>query len=369
MSKTLRVAHLTPAYFSPDSVVGGGERYVYYLAQSLRTAGNFEQCVFTVGAEDKLFEYDGIPVRVLRNESPLPNGMDAFSAALWRELPGFDLVHLHQPLTVFGAYSLAIVRSLAIPAVGTDLGAGENTLMLSGRGVELLDGIISISQYAQSLIIRFFSGQHEVLIGPVDTDHFCPAADVACDRHTVLCVSRIMPHKGIDRVVAALPPAQRLIIAGRVYHEPYYRLLCEMAKGKDVRFVHDADDTILLGLYRSAGLFVQASTARDIYGTTVAKPELMGLTTLEAMACGLPAAVADTGSLPELVPDSRFGRVFAGHEDLSAILRDVSAGVWPAPDAGTLARAHVVAVHGMDTIGQRLASFYRAVLAHPRRLR
>jgi glycosyltransferase involved in cell wall biosynthesis len=363
---TLRVAHLTPAYFSPDSVVGGGERYVYYVAQSLRIAGGFEQCVFTMGAEDKLFEHDGIPVRVLRNESSLPSGMDAFSAALWRELPDFDLVHLHQPLTIFGAYSLAIVRSLSLPSVGTDLGAGENTIMLSGRGLELLDGIISISQYAHSLIVRFFSGQHEVLIGPVDTDHFCPAVGVERDRHTVLCVSRIMPHKGIDRVVAALPPGQRLVVAGRVYHEPYYTLLRQMANGKDVRFIHDADDAILLGLYRSAGLFVQASTARDIYGNTVAKPELMGLTTLEAMACGLPAAVADTGSLPELVPDFRFGRVFADHDGLSAILREVSAGVWPDWDAGTLARTHVVGAHGMNTIGRRLAAFYRAVLANPR---
>ncbi len=367
MHSALRIAHLTPAYFSPDSVVGGGERYVYYLAQALRTAGVFEQCVFTIGAEDKMLAHDGIPVRVLRNESPLASGMDGFSAALWRELPGFDLVHLHQPLTIFGAYSLAIVRSLAIPAVGTDLGAGEHKLMLSGRGIELLDGIISISQYAHNLIERFFSGPHQVLIGPVDTDHFSPGSQTTRDRQTVLCVSRIMPHKGIDRVIAALQPGQRLIVAGRVYHEPYYALLCAMAKGKDVVFVHDADDSVLLRLYRSAGLFVQASTARDIYGNTVAKPELMGLTTLEAMACGLPVAVADTGSLPELVTDPRFGRVFASHEDLSGILRDVQEGVWPAPDAGMLARAHVLAAHGMDMIGLRLADFYQGVLAHGRR--
>ena len=60
--------------------------------------------------------------------------MDAFSTALWRELDGFDLVHVHQSLTVFGAYALAIVRSLGIPAVGTDLGGGTNPLMLDRRG-------------------------------------------------------------------------------------------------------------------------------------------------------------------------------------------------------------------------------------------
>lgn len=360
----LRIAHLTPAYFSPDSVVGGGERYVYYLAQSLRIVGHFEQCIFAIGAEDRLFEHDGIPVRVLRNESPLPGAMDAFSGALWRELSGFDLVHVHQSLTLFGAYTIAIVRSLGIPVVGTDLGGGENSLMLNRRGINLLDGVLSISRYAHDLIATFFSGRHEILIGPVDTDRFSTVGDVKRDRRKVLCVSRILPHKGIDRVIAALPPELSLVIAGRVYNEQYYGLLRQMAEGKNVLFVHDADDEGLLDLYRSAGLFIQASTARDVYGTVVAKPELMGLTTLEAMACGLPVAVSDTGSLPELVPDPRFGRVFSSHDDLSAILRDMAEGVWPEPGAGELARVHVVTEHGMETIGKRLAEFYRVVFAH-----
>jgi glycosyltransferase involved in cell wall biosynthesis len=367
LHEPLRVAHVTPAYFSPDSILGGGERYVYYLAQSLCVAGGFEQCVFAMGAEDRLFEHKGISVRVLRNESPLQGAMNAFSAGLWRYLLSFDLVHVHQSLTLFGAYTIAIVRSLGIPAVGTDLGGGENALMLSRRGVELLDGTLSISRYAHDTIAKFFSGHHEILIGPVDTDHFSPATRVTRDRRTVLCVGRIMPHKGIDRVIAALPPGLRLIVAGRVYHESYYELLRRMAEGKDVQFAHGADDTVLLELYRTARLFIQASTARDVYGTTVANPELMGLTTLEAMACGLPVAVSNTGSLPELVPDPRFGRVFFGHDDLSAILREVAEGVWPGADAAALARAHVMEEHGMEVIGQRLATFYRAVIARSRR--
>jgi glycosyltransferase involved in cell wall biosynthesis len=358
----LRIAHLTPAYFSPESVVGGGERYVYYLAQCLRSV-SFEQCIFAIGAEDNLFEHEGIPVRVLRNESSLPGAMDAFSAALWQELRGFDLVHVHQCLTVFGAYTVAIVRSLGIPAIGTDLGGGENALMLDQQGMELFDGVISISRYAHGLIANCFSGPCEILVGPVDTSRFAPSARVTRDPHRVLCVSRIMPHKGIDRVVAALPPELHLVIVGHVYHEPYHELLRRMAEGKDIRFIHDADDEVLLRQYRSAGLFVQASTARDVYGNTITKPELMGLTTLEAMACGLPVAVSDTGSLPELVPDPRFGRRFHRHDELSAILRDVATGVWPNPDAGVLAREHVVSVHGMAAIGRRLAAFYEATVA------
>jgi glycosyltransferase involved in cell wall biosynthesis len=357
----LRVAHLTPTYFSRGSVLGGGERYVLYLARALAAAGGFEQRVLAIGAEDAAFEQDGIPIRVLRNESTRPGPMDGFSAALWQVLPGFDLVHVHQSLTLFGAYATAIARSLGIPAVGTDLGGGENPLMLGGRGLMLLDGAISISRYAHSLLAEAVDGPHEILVGPVDTDRFHPAPMEERDRRRVLCVGRIMPHKGVDRVIAALPPELSLVVAGRVYHQPYYDLLRRMAEGKDVSFVLDADDDALLALYRSAGLFVQASTARDVYGDRVAKPELMGLSTLEAMACGLPAAVSDAGSLPELVPDARFGRVFADRETLSALLRDVAAGAWPAADAGARARAHVVERHGMETIGRRAAAFYRGV--------
>src|SRR4051794_6343415 len=107
-TSTLRIAHLTPAYFSPDSYIGGGERYVDYIVDALRGLGGFEQCVFSVGAEDRLLERDGIPVRVFRNESLLPEATDGFSAAVWRELPGFDLVHVHQCLTMFGSYCTAV---------------------------------------------------------------------------------------------------------------------------------------------------------------------------------------------------------------------------------------------------------------------
>ena len=365
-SKTLRIAHLTPAYFSPDSIVGGGERYVYYLAKSLHALGGFEQCVFTIGSKDHLFMHEGIEVRVLQNESGLSGAMNASSASLWRELGGFDLVHVHQSLTLFGAYAIAIVRSLGIPVVGTDLGGGENALMLNGRGINLLDGVLSISRYSHDLIASFFSGPHEILVGPVDTDHFSPDSEVIRDRRQVLCVSRIMPHKGIDRVIAALTPGLSLVIVGQIYHEQYYELLRQMAAGKDVQFVHDADDTKLLKLYRSSGLFVQASTTLDVYGSAVSKPELMGLTTLEALACGLPVAVADTVSLPELVPDPRFGRVFSSHDDLVVILREMEKGTWPAPNAGPLARTHAVREHGLETIGRQLALFYRDIWTRSR---
>jgi hypothetical protein len=73
--------------------------------------------------------------------------------------------------------------------------------------------------------------------------------------------------------------------------------------------------------------------------------------------------VSDTGSLPELVPDPRFGRVFANHDELCTIFRAYASGYWPGRGVEVLARAHVNDLHGMGAIAQRLAGFYRNILA------
>ena len=364
--RIVNVAHLTPTYFSDNSVVGGGERYVHNLVRALSTTEGFEQTVLSVGPAEATSVHDGTALRILRNDSPRPEAMEALSASLAAVIHDYDLVHIHQCLTGFGAYCTAIARSAGVATVGTDLGGGADALMMQHGGIELLDRVVSISAFAQRLLAGAYTGPADILIGPVDTEVFTPAPDRPRDPRMVLCVGRILPHKGVDRIIAALPPGLRLVVVGRIYDERYHALLLDMAQGKEVRFVHDADDARLVDLYRSAAVLVQASTARDIFGNVIEKPELMGLTTLEAMACGLPALVSDAGSLPELVPDARFGRVFASDDELAALLAEVAAGRWPAPGAARQAREHVVATHGMAAIGQRLAAAYRAARAEPR---
>ncbi len=365
----LSVAHLSPTFFDPRSVMGGGERYVEYLAQALRRASTshairFSQAIFACGERDETLDRNGIALRVMRNDNIYPSLMDSTSEALWREIERFDIVHIHQSLTLFGAFATGVAKSLGKLVVLTDLGGGNNRLMLDGLGLSLADGVISISAYAHSFIASMFAGPYEILLGPVDTERFLPAADppIRAARR-VICVSRIMPHKGIDRIVAALPPGLSLTVVGRVYDEGYYRSLRDMARGKDVTFVHDADDERLVALYRGSDLFAQGSTSRDPNGNTIAKPELMGLTTLEAMSCGLPVVVSDAGSLPELVRDERIGRVFASHRELVDIFEDVVAGLWPPPGAAAIARDHVVDRYSLARVGERIGAFYARVHA------
>jgi glycosyltransferase involved in cell wall biosynthesis len=287
--------------------------------------------------------------------------MDAMSELLWREIADYDLIHVHQSLTVFGAYCSIVAKSLQKPLILTDLGGGSNPVMLRGKGVGLADGVISISNFAHSFIASHFSGPYEVIIGPVDTDFFSIEASTNRSERAAICVSRILPHKGIERIIKALPPGLKLRVVGRVYDRSYYEMLRQISADQDIEFIHDADDKTLLSLYRASDLFLQGSTFKDCNGNVVSKTELMGLTTLEALACGLPVIVSNGGSLPELIPHPGYGRVFSTLDELRGHLNDFMGGLWPERESVQEARSYVVNHYGYDTVGARLGRFYASI--------
>lgn len=365
-TEKIRLCHLTPTYFSEDSVVGGGERYVDNLVKAVRAANltadiEIIQTVVSVSAQPRTFDRDGVEIQLLENISKTPGDMNCIPGRLWECLEQFDVLHIHQGLTLFGEYCTAVAFSLGIPFAITDLGGGSSQLMLQGKGLELADRVISISKYADSLIASCHSGLSSIIIGPIDTGYFVPAEKKYNEIRHGICVSRILPHKGIDRIISALPNGFELKVVGKVYDQAYFELLKRVAEGKRVVFVQDADDEKLLELYQGADIFFQGSTHKDIYGKIFKKPELMGLTTLEAMSCGLPVVVSDAGSLPEMVPNDRIGRVFSNHADLLGIFDDCMNATWPSRGAGLEARGYVVNNYSFLTVGRSLSSIYKEI--------
>lgn len=365
----LRVAHVSPAYFAEESLIGGGERYVSYVVRSLSEAAEalpfeLKQSVFALGPREHTFFDGGVEVHVLKNESCAPHPMSAASPRLWELLLDYDLIHVHQALTLFGCYCAVVARTLGKTMIMTDLGGGENEILLKYGGINLADGLLSISGFAKSLIAGYFKGPHVSIIGPVDTDTFSPGAAHVRTRDA-LVVGRLLPHKGIDRILEALPPTLHLFVVGRRYHDDYFELLNRKAAGKQVTFITDADDTALKNFYRTCGVYIHASTYTDVYGHRVDKPELMGLTTLEALSSGMPVVVANTASLPELAPDFRFSRVFKSVDHLSQILTEYVDGSWPPESVAELARNHTVQNYSFRVVGERIARFYADV--HQRR--
>lgn len=364
MKNILRVCHLTPTFFSGDSVIGGGERYVQNVADAVASdtaAGQpgFAQTIVSVRRRGSPASAVPQGIMLLGNIACSQGDMNAIPHDLWPVLPNFDLVHLHQALTPFGEYCAAVAASLHIPFIATDLGGGNSRLMLSGKGLELAARVVSISRYAESFILQGYSGPTDVVIGPVDTDFFRPGPVVPGSERYAICVSRILPHKGIDKIISALPPGLALKVVGEVYDQRYFELLQTLARGKRVTFRRGVSDLELLELYRGASLFLQASTYHDVFGNWASKPELMGLTALEAMACGLPVIISNVGSLPELLPNEEVGRVFGSVAELKAQFDDFASGRWPRAGVGERARRHVVENYSSLVVGRTFARIYR----------
>ncbi|GAB4139089.1 MAG: glycosyltransferase [Cyanobacteria bacterium J069] len=369
--KRLRVAHLTPTYFDDSSYIGGGERYVSNLVQSLQL-----HCADTVDARIISFSVqsapdrgaetlirDGIETTLLPNLYRRGNPMEAGNPLLWQMLSEFDVVHIHQPFSTFGSIATTIAKHLGLPVVASDLGGGGSPVILQRNTINLADALVCISEYSASLLRPTVKAPIYVLIGPVDTRVFRPSDEPLARLPQVSCVGRILPHKGIDRVIRALPYDLPLVVCGRVYHERYYELLKELSVGKTVRFLTDASDTDIIDLYRTSAVNVLASTYQDVFGQVYPNPELMGLTVIEAMACGTPTFVSRVASLPELVIPEETGRIFNDETQLATFFADVRDGIYPLKGSDNRCTAHVENSFSMGAVANGLLQVYQAVLA------
>jgi glycosyltransferase involved in cell wall biosynthesis len=365
MPRPFRLVHATPTWFSPRSIMGGGERYVTNLVRALATVAAIEgrpllQQVVAVAEAAGEAMVDGVALRLVANDNPGQGAMAAIPAGLEAAIAGADLVHVHQSLTTFGAFAASRARSLGVPVVATDLGGGgDGPLVLEAGMAGLWSGVLSISRYAERLLGEGVP-KRRVAIGPIDTALFSPGAHAPTSR-SVIAVGRLLPHKGIDRILRALPPDLPLTLVGRPYDRHYAKLLARLARGKRVAFVTGADDAELVALYRASSLFVQASTPVDVYGHRTTRAELMGFTALEAMACGVPVLLSRTASFPELACEPAFSRLFDDEAELTAALAEHASGAWPPAGARKAARAHAAARFGMAEVGARVASLYAEV--------
>ena len=150
-----------------------------------------------------------------------------------------------------------------------------------------------------------------VIYGGADPIRYAP--DAAQERRGVLFVGRLTPHKGVDRLLQALPANAHLRVVGSTGHDPlpperdYPTLLRLLARDRDVTFLGTLADDELPWVYRSAVALAMPSVERTCYGRPVRVSELLGLAALEAMASGTPVVASRVGGLAEVVEDGETG--------------------------------------------------------------
>ena len=193
------------------------------------------------------------------------------------------------------------------------------------------------------------------------------------DELVLLYVGRVLPRKGIDNLIRALPllrgqppAAFRLVVVGGetpnadLGSEPEMRRLVELAERLGVReLVHFTG-------HRRSGELHRYYSAADVFVSTPWY-EPYGLTPLEAMACGTPAVVSAVGGMTFTVVDGETG--FHVRPDDPAQLADRLAMLLGEPARrerfGGAARARVAAHFTWPRVARRVAELYAGLLRAP----
>lgn len=302
--------HLAPTAFGEAGLFGGGERYPLELARAIARLGVVDCELVTFGTRaERRTDDSGLRVRVVKPLTHL-RGHPAHPIAptLLGAFGDTDLIHAHHLRSTPTRVAALVARATRRPIVVTDhgLGGGDWLRMLP----RLFDRLLAVSAFSAAQL-PFSAARTRVVYGGADTEHFSPDPDSA--RSGVLFVGRVTPHKGIDRLVEALPPGATLTVAGTAGHDlqppehDYPHHLRALASGRDVRFIGRVDDAELADLYRRAAVVALPSVHVTCYGRTVATSELLGLSTIEAMASGAPVVASRIGGVAEVVIDGRTG--------------------------------------------------------------
>jgi glycosyltransferase involved in cell wall biosynthesis len=244
-----------------------------------------------------------------------------FCPTFLKALRDSDVIHVYQFHTLTASLAILFGKLRIKKTFVTDLGGGGWDLFsYHGISERFVDGFIHLSEYAKDLS-SVKNKKHYVAYGSVDTKKFYPLDLVRENR--VLFVGRLLPHKGIDYLIQAVDATTSLTLIGRPYLQEYFEYLKQLAVGKNVQFILDADDGVLLREYNRARMLVLPSVYTTIYGNHSTASELLGLTVLEAMACKTPVVVTDVGALPELVKNGETGFV-VNPNDVSALREKIN---------------------------------------------
>ena len=166
------------------------------------------------------------------------------------------------------------------------------------------DAVVATSHYVESELERAGIGKVVVIPFGVDTDVFSPEfkdpelrprMGIDADSTLLITTGRLSPEKGIYQLLDAFELLKKhgkydLVFIG---DGPCREEIVERAKNDNHLHIpgYISHEDGLARYYASSDVFVSAS-----------QYETFGLSTLEAMACGLPVAAVRAGGTPELIP-------------------------------------------------------------------
>jgi phosphatidylinositol alpha-1,6-mannosyltransferase len=366
---------------------GGIQSYLEQFVNRLAATGEHQLTVYAPqwqGAES----YDlAAPFRVIRHPGTLmlpEPGVDRRMRRLIRE---------HDIETVwFGAAApLALLASRA-------RGAGAQRVLASTHGHEVgwsmlpgarsalrrigegTDVITYVSRYTRGRFASAFGpgARLEHLPPGVDIDRFQPDPVARAqlraryglgERPVVVCISRLVPRKGQDMLIRALPDirsrvdgAALVVVGGGPHAETLHRLAADCGVDAHVVFTGGVPNAELPAHYAMADVFAMPCRTRGA-GLDV---EGLGIVFLEASATAVPVVAGDSGGAPETVREGETGRVVDGrsHDAIVGAISDLLADPSNARRMGQAGRQWISRDWNWDVHTARLGDLLRVPQVH-----
>lgn len=218
--------------------------------------------------------------------------------------------HSHGIPTVQTFHALGLIKRLH---QGLDDTSPDCRVRVEARIARDADWVAATSTDEVFELVRMGRARSRTSVVPcgVDIDAFTPDGPAAPrgDRPRIVSVGRLVPRKGFDTVIRALPrvPGAELVIVGG----PAQADLAEDAEAQQLQRLAAelgvADRVRLLGAVTRAEMPALLRSADVVACTPWYEP--FGIVPLEAMACGVPVVATAVGGIRDTVVDGVTGRL------------------------------------------------------------
>lgn len=361
--------------FLPD--VGGIQQYVAQIAARLPDVGVFAP------ANDHADDHT-LPYPVWRGPRrylwPTPAVLQALRAAIAAHDASVVVFMAPAPLSLLGP---ALDRPWAVCTHGAELvlpGRLPGLRQAFAAVLRRADRLYTVSDYTGVVLARLVGATGPAIVmvrNGVDPAVFHPGIDPReiRARHglgaapTIVTVGRVVPRKGQDQLIAALPrvresvPDARLVVVGEGRRRR--RLQRRVRRGgiTGVVFAGRVSWSELPAYYCAGTVFAHPNRTR----WAGLEQEGFGVVFLEAQACGIPVVAGRSGGSPEALVDGVTGLLVNGRDAddiVQALIRLLDSEV--AARMGHAAREWIERSWSWDVIVEEFARDLRTVVTRTR---
>ena len=284
--------------------VGGLKTLTEFLDQGLREAGHQSQITWFP------YRWRYSPFRLRR--LPTPPGTDVIVA---NSCHAFALSRNHARLIACTPHTVFDAAYRPYCSVSQRVFHALVLKRFEASSFRAADAIVAISEYSAASARNLFPGINPTVIHPgVDTGFFCPAPGETPrspkQRARLLFVGDLTKRKGADLLPAIM---QRLGPGFELYYTAAARRNVSLPSRGNMYPLGPLSKTELRDQYRRADLLL-FPTRFEGFSMGVA----------EAMCCGTPVVTSACSALPELIQDTRTGRL-CPVEDVEAFAAAIQA--------------------------------------------